>query len=833
MKKTIQQEMTKMTNYGRVSNILVIVESPAKCNKIESYLGQGYKCIASFGHIRQLLSLDAIDVANKFKTRYEIYNDPKKKKHIDTMRTYIANSSEVILATDDDREGEAIAWHICDLFGLPIQTTKRIVFHEITETAIQHAICNPTTIDMNLVYSQQARQILDMLVGYTVTPLLWKYIARNAENSLSAGRCQSPALRLVYDNQQEINKSPGQKVYNTTGYFTNKCIPFELNKKYECETDMISYLENISSPQKFRHMFSRTEPVIVYKQPPEPLTTSRIQQLASNEMHLSPKETMKYCQTLYEEGYITYMRTDSKKYSKDFIDSVKYFILQQYNLDKYIHSQINNLINSETTAISTETAKPNSNTAHEAIRPTNINIKEVDLCKNEKLTAKERRLYKLIWTVSLESCMAVAEYSSITVTIPSYDNTKYSYSAEISIFDGWKIVAKNNKSSETEKHNYYSYLLQLTQNSAVAFKKIASTVSIVKSKSHYTEAKLVQLLEEKGIGRPSTFSSLIDKIQERGYVKKEDIKGTQSSCKDFELSESAKITEINNMREFGNERGKLVIQPIGIIVGEFLNTHFDALFNYEYTCRMEENLDKISKGDMVWHSLCQLCLDELTVQCNKLTDNNKYEFKIDENHYYIVGKYGPVIKCITPNPTNPNNTSISFKPVRKDVDTKRLERNEYKLEDLIEEPNEKVTKTYNILGKYEDEDLILRKGKFGLYVTWGTNSKSVSSLGNRPLDNIVYCEVVELIKSAASLQSDPNNKTPDNNSSIKVETNIVRDITNNISIRKGKYGNYLFYKTVKMRQPKFFKLDGFEHDYISCDKQILQKWISDTHGITI
>ena len=346
--KQIQpHKMIKITKYGNLSNILVIVESPAKCSKIESYLGQGYKCIASFGHIRQLLSLDAIDVNNNFKTKYEISSDPKKKKNIDSMKTYIANSSEVILATDDDREGEAIAWHICDLFNLSIQTTKRIVFHEITESAVQNSICNPRIINMNLVYSQQARQILDLLVGYTITPLLWKYIAKNAENSLSAGRCQSPALKLVYENQQEINKSPGQQVYNTVGYFTNKCIPFDLNKKYESENDIVQYLKNISNLSSFKHIFTRSDPIIVYKQQPEPLTTSRIQQIASNEMHISPKETMKYCQTLYEEGYITYMRTDSKKYSKDFIKTVKTFILQQYNLEKYIHVNIDQLANNE------------------------------------------------------------------------------------------------------------------------------------------------------------------------------------------------------------------------------------------------------------------------------------------------------------------------------------------------------------------------------------------------------------------------------------------------------------------------------------------------------
>ena len=219
--------------YAKTTTSLVIVESPAKCKKIEEYLGPGYKCVATFGHLRQLTSLKAIDYNNHFETKYENVDDPKKSKHIEFLRKEIVSADDVILASDGDREGEAIAWHVCSMFDLNVSTTKRIIFNEITETAIQHAIRNPTVINMDLVHSQQARQILDLLVGFTISPLLWKYISKNSENSLSAGRCQTPALKLIYENQQEINNSPGNKVYNTTGYFSNKCIPFDLNKHYE------------------------------------------------------------------------------------------------------------------------------------------------------------------------------------------------------------------------------------------------------------------------------------------------------------------------------------------------------------------------------------------------------------------------------------------------------------------------------------------------------------------------------------------------------------------------------------------------------------------------
>ena len=326
----------------QLTTTLVIVESPAKCKKIEEYLGPGYKVIASYGHLRELGSLKNVDIENHFTPNYQIINDERKRKHIEFMRKDIHSADDVILATDDDREGEAIAWHICALFDLPVDKTKRIVFHEITERAIQAAILSPRNIDLNLVYSQQARQILDLLVGFTISPLLWKYISKNAENSLSAGRCQTPALKLVYENQLEINNSPGKKVYNTVGYFTNKCIPFDLNARYDSEDKMLSFLEETVN---FDHIYSCTTPKKVFKAQPEPLTTSRIQQLASNELHISPKETMRLCQILYEGGHITYMRTDSKKYSKDFIDSAKEYIVKEYMDPRYLHPEIDRLVN--------------------------------------------------------------------------------------------------------------------------------------------------------------------------------------------------------------------------------------------------------------------------------------------------------------------------------------------------------------------------------------------------------------------------------------------------------------------------------------------------------
>ena len=319
---------------------LVIVESPAKCKKIEGYLGNGYKCIASFGHIREIANgLKSIDTENNFKVVFKTIKS--KNKYIKSLREWIKKSNEVILATDDDREGEAIAWHICKTFNLPILSTKRIIFHEITKSAIKNAINNPIKINMNTVNAQLARQVLDLLVGYTISPILWKHISRNSKGSLSAGRCQTPALRLVYEQQKLIKNSPGKKVYETTGTFTKNNLDFLLNYNYNNEKNMENFLEESVN---FRHIYTVSNPKIVKKNPPIPFTTSTLQQKASNEYNFSPKQTMRLAQTLYENGYITYMRTDSTTYSKEFIKLAKKYIKKQFGED-YITKNIDILVN--------------------------------------------------------------------------------------------------------------------------------------------------------------------------------------------------------------------------------------------------------------------------------------------------------------------------------------------------------------------------------------------------------------------------------------------------------------------------------------------------------
>jgi len=797
-----------MSKKYSTTTTLVIVESPAKCKKIEEYLGPGYKCLASFGHLRELSCLKNINIENNFLPTYTVSDNAIKKKQIEVLKKAIKNASDVILATDDDREGEAIAWHLCQLFKLNVNTTKRIIFHEITETAITKAIQNSKTIDMNIVNAQQTRQILDVLVGFKISPILWKCIARNKDNALSAGRCQTPALRLIYDNYKEINETEERKVYNTTGYFTNSNIGFDLNKQFESEDETTDFLDGAAD---FSHIYTCSKPIKVYKKQPEPFTTSRLQQVACNELHYSPKETMRVCQLLYEGGYITYMRTDSKTYSSEFIETVKIYINQKYaESEKYINENIDKMV---TGLVIEDNKKKKSGTnkkeqikdklcqeAHEAIRPTKISLYELP----GTMDSKERRMYKLIWENTLESCMSPASFYSIIASINSYKDTKFTYTSELIDFPGWKIVSKKYSTDNKE----FQYLQNIKQNSLIPYKKICCRVTIKGLKQHYTEARLVQLLEEKGIGRPSTFSSLVDKIQERGYVKKEDIKGKEVSCKDYEL-EDGEIFEIATKREFGNEKSKLVIQQLGIFVIEFLDKHFLNLFDYDYTRIMEESLDKIAKGDLIWFEICKKCNEEIDYLINGLDVESKIEIKIDENNIYMIGKYGPVIKCVE---ENDGKEEIKFKPVKKELDLKLLEKGEYKAEDVID--TNKTTKSQFILGQYNCDDVILKKGKFGLFVSWGKNSKTLKELGNRPIENITFDEVKKYLEEGS---------------------NMIREINKDLSIRKGPKGDYLFYKNNKMKRPQFNDIKSFtnetKEDYKICNINILKSWIKEKYNL--
>lgn len=772
-----------MTKKYYATTSLVIVESPAKCAKIQQYLGNNYKVIASYGHLRELSSLKDIDLkSDDLKLHFKMIDNNLKKKQVANIRKEIHACDEVILAADSDREGEAIAWHICDLFGLDVSTCKRIVFNEITETAIKSAVANPRTVDMNLVYAQQARQVIDLAVGFKISPVLWNFLTCNAANSLSAGRCQTPALKIIYDNQQEIDSGGERTVYNTYGYFTKYNICFELNKQFETETEIKHFL---TETDKCKHIYYSTPPKKVSKIAPEPFTTSRLQQTVSNELRYSPKDTMKLCQTLYEAGLITYMRTDSKCYSVDFIKTVEPYIIKHFG-----EGYFNDIICQE----KQDNSKNHTVTqdAHESIRPTNISLHPTDI--TEKVSAKELKVYKIIWENTLESCMPDAVFYAIQSSISGACNTTFKKNNELMYFPGWKIVKKKYDMENIE----YQYLKSIKDETVLQYNKIGSKVTITNKKSHFTEASLIQSLEEKGIGRPSTYSMLVDKIQERNYVKKMDIKGKTIDCKDFEFV-NGEIKELVNSREFGNEKNKLVVQPLGKLVVCFLDKHFGELFNYEHTKHMEEELDKIAKNNANMRELCKNYIFNIDNLISNLNSQQKVKYDIDDNNSYIVGRYGPVIKC-----TETGN--IVYKPV-KNINVEKLENGEYKLEDILETTLEKEA-TVSI-GKFDDKDVFVKDGKFGIYAECNGKTKSLKGLGKRDISSILLEEVIPYLKE---------------------EINIIRYLSKDISIRKGPKGDYLFYKTCKMKKPKFFAISTFinetNEDYKTCDDTILKEWIN-------
>ena len=886
------------------SRSLLIVESPAKCQKIESYLGKDkYMCLASFGHIREIADgLKSIDVDRDFAIKFAIMSS--KYAQVAKLRAAIADAFEVILATDDDREGEAIAWHLCQVFNLSVATTKRIIFHEITEPALRAAVAAPRTIDMSIVLAQQARQVLDLVVGYKISPVLWTYVAHT---NLSAGRCQTPALRLIYENYKEIEESTATLVYTVSGIFTKLNLTFHLSREIESgEESLETFIrETAAAPDSgFRATVGPSKKTT--KTPPSPYSTSTLQQAASNDLHLSPKDTMSVAQKLYEQGYITYMRTDSKVYSADFIAKACDYIRKRFAGAGAGDDLIGNL--SPVSSSSKGSKDAAAAAAHEAIRPTDISRTLLP----QSCHPREHRLYSIIHRNTLESLMAPAICQTITMSISSPVSVvsgsgtptacEYRYTAEQIIKPGWKLVAGGYDTEAKE----YSYFASFASTAAAAasvmpFKRIMTKCSLRNSKSHYTESGLVQLLEKMGIGRPSTFSSLIDKIQERGYVKLKDVPGKPVECREFVISDknasaAASVESKTEVREIGGESRKLVIQPLGIIVIEFLLAHFAPLFEYEFTKNMENQLDEIATGGMVWHELCYKCWFEVAAQLRELKERGviKEEIQIDDRHSYIMGKNGPVIRCRVTDDDGDDgddgadadsDTSVSetthsvkkpkfiFKSVRPDLEYTKIQRGEYSLAYMLGEEGGGVVSSSapapisvsgggRLMGQYQGQDIIIKSGKYGAYVTWGNTNlslrpllqqgggaptiaaaggkyahKSKTTTNQKSEFDLTLEEIIKFIErnsavatpSSTDASDEPTASTP----ATYIQGQILRTLDENTTIRYGRYGPYIFHKTQKMTKPAFVALKGFAElhgNYITCDAAKIHEWIAAAEG---
>ena len=451
-----------------------------------------------------------------------------------------------------------------------------------------------------------------------------------------------------------------------------------------------------------------------------------------------------------------------------------------------------------------------SETAHEAIRVTHLECTSIDSEEQEteiNVTKKMDKVYQLIQRRTLESCMSEATVSVLSATLTAPHNHEYHYTTEHIVFAGWKKVNMNKSSTSSDDDTadggkYYTFLQTLKQGSVIPSKKIKANVSIKGLKSHLTEARLVQLLEEKGIGRPSTFSSLVEKIQERKYVVKENVKGKTIKCVDYELN-GKEVIKITIEKEFGNEKNKLIIQPLGIMTLEFLVSYFEDMFNYNYTKQMEDDLDEVARDKKKWVDVCQSCHDELERSMAAITKRGKETIRIDDTHTYMIGKHGPVIKVTCAD-------GVQFKSARKDIDLNKLRRGEYTLEDILEQNNT----TSNSIGLFKDYPAFVKTGKFGKYLEWNGITKSLKHL-KQSADEITLDDVIDLLYDA------------------EIEgAHTLRSITDDASIRKGKYGNYIFYKTSKMKKPRFLKLDGFSGgDYLTCDLTVLQGWFKDTFKV--
>ena len=781
---------------------LIIVESPSKCSTIESLLGPQFKCIPSFGHLFFIPSLKQI--YPDFSSTLHI--KPSSFNHFEFLKYAISlfHPDNVFIATDFDREGDAIAYHLFRSFHI----YKRFIFKEISKTALEYAFSNWHDFRSFVPYSQHARTMIDLIIGHLVSPLLWKFIYNNKKNScLSAGRCQTPALRLIYENELK-NTNSFDVNYKIHASFFNKNIPFVLNHVFNEEEKVFEFLEKSKG---FEHFLDLGSPKETKKHAPEPFNTSCLLQTASQTLHYSPKETMELCQQLYQAGHITYIRTENKKYSTEFLEKAKTFILNKGDDEKYLgdFSKIKNT---------------NDNNPHEAIRVTYID-KQFVLGLEGKLAT----LYKLIWNNTVQSCMPDALYNNVDAFISAPDSYKYKYTIEIPIFLGWKKVCEKNESLTGEQNNESGQLFYfqsiMNKRSPIEYNFINSTISVQNKHTYYNESSLIKKLEDLGIGRPSTFSLLIETIQERGYVKKCDLPGELIEFNEYKLTnrtiEKTKIEKV-----FGNEKNKLVIQPIGILAIEFLIKHFDHLFSYDYTREIEEYLDKIENNNLgetdEWFSVCANCKNEIEECIKPLKKMKKQTYKINDEYELLFHKFGASLR------KQLENGEMEYKTVNPKIklDINKLQKGEYTIDELIEIKND-------YLGKYEEQDMFIKTGKYGPYVQWGENKKSIKDI-NKPLNDIVLDDIVQMFQTPTIEEPDTNEDINENNDSPRrppqiQSKNILKVLNSDFSIRKGKFGPYVYYQSTGMKKPSFFQIGKYKKNYATCDTGELIEWIVSTY----
>ena len=706
-----------------MSKNLVIVESPAKAKTIEKFLGKDFLVKSSVGHIRDLPKKGgmAIDVDNDFEPSYEI--SPDKKKIVSELNKLSKKADLVWLATDEDREGEAIAWHLKQALNLKESKIKRIVFNEITKTAINFAVKNPRAINSKLVSAQQARRVLDRLVGFELSPVLWRKI----KQGLSAGRVQSVAVRLIVEREREIKDFNINSFYKVSTYFSNnnlKIFKAESTSRFEKKEDVLIFLENLST-SNFSISSLTKKPA--KKSPAAPFTTSTLQQEASRKLGFSVSQTMSVAQKLYESGNITYMRTDSTTISKEAIDAAKNQIISSYG-EEYFYSR------SYTKKVK------GAQEAHEAIRPTYIENKKIEGDRNMQ------RLYDLIWKRTIASQMSDARLERTSVEIqPSKCKDSLFAKGEMVNFDGFLKVYLESKDEEEEQKGM---LPNLKVGDAISLERIEATERFTKPKARYTEASLVKKLEELGIGRPSTYASTITTIQNRGYVDKGRSEGSDRKFNFIEYN-NGKLFDNIKIEKTGADKSKLIPSDIGMVVTDFLIDNFEQVMDYSFTADVEKEFDQISRGEKKWNEMIKQFYNVFHKRVNEVSENSEKakgerllgkDPKTGENVYVKIGRYGPMAQI--------GEVSDEKKPRFASLLSDQSIQN-ISLEETLD-----LFKLPRVLGNFEDEEVVSAIGRFGPYLRHkGKFTSLKKDTGDDPL-TITLDRAIEVINNQRKIEEE-------------------------------------------------------------------------------
>ena len=590
---------------------LVIVESPAKCAKIQGFLGSGWRVIATMGHIRSLEEdLAAVGLDRDFEARYQFMKD--KAKAIAQIKEAAAKATTIYLASDDDREGEAISYSVAELLKLDVTTTPRAVFHEITKQAVTNAVKNPRRIDMDRVNAQQARAILDMMVGFTISPLLWKYVGQ----ALSAGRCQTPALRILVDQETAIGSFTECTTWKIKGTWVSAGESFEaiMTEDLEDQESAENYLENICNDTIGKITEASTRPTT--ESPPKPLSTSTLQQEASASMGMQPKSTMRIAQKLYEAGHITYMRTDSTALSEEAKAAAADWVRGTFG-EEYLMAAKGAKPAAKVPAKSTQKQAPavQPQEAHEAIRPTHMEVTE--LPADEDWSAPDRKIYRLVWSRAVQSVMAAARGEQRTVDfVAQGDPMEFVWRAtwKRQLFPGWRRIgmaetdldAEDDVGAGAAANAAWDMAVGLEVGHTIHWSVLETWPYDKKPPARYTEATLVRELERRGIGRPSTFASLVSTVVDKGYAEKRDVPAREVQITRFRMSPGQwPMTPVKEIKKVGAEKQKLKPTPLGLSVLEFCLREFGQLFAYDFTKEMEARLDLIAEGKQQWKALCR------------------------------------------------------------------------------------------------------------------------------------------------------------------------------------------------------------------------------------